>query len=147
MELEELATTLILVVATPELVAAAQVGDGATVAGDSKGNIFSVTTPQSGQYINETTFLNSPGALGKAQVKVWRGAVAHVAVFSDGIQMLGLKMPAGTPHTPFFAPLFRFIRDVVDDAEAKNLLESFLRSRRLTDTTHDDRTLLLALVM
>jgi serine/threonine protein phosphatase PrpC len=115
----DLATTLILVVATPGVVAAAQVGDGAAVAGDAEGNMKALTAPQSGEYINETTFLISPDALERAQVTVWRGSVSHVAVFSDGLQMLALKMPEGTPYTPFFSPLFRFVADVTDESGAQ----------------------------
>ena len=29
-------------------------------------------------------------------------------MFSDGLQRLALKLPEGTPHAPFFTPLFRF---------------------------------------
>jgi hypothetical protein len=143
-EARDLATTLILVVATPELVAAAQVSDGAAVAGDGEGNFLSLTTPQSGEYLNETTFLTSPDALETAQVMVWHGAAAHVAVLSDGLQMLALKMPEGTPHAPFFSPLFRFVAEVTEEAEVREQLAAFLRSPRLTERTDDDLTLLLA---
>ena len=44
-----------------ELVAAAQVGDGAIVA-DAEGNVVGLTAPASGEYLNETVFLVSPGA-------------------------------------------------------------------------------------
>jgi len=59
MTARDLATTLIIVVATPELIAAAQVGDGVAVAGDSQGNLIALTAPQRGEYANETTFLVS----------------------------------------------------------------------------------------
>lgn len=140
----ELATTLILVVATPELVGAVQVGDGAAVVGDRQGNIIALTAPQSGEYINETAFLNSPDAVEKAQLTVRQAQTAHVAVFSDGLQMLALKMPEGTPHAPFFAPLFRFVEGIMDDPEAQAELVAFLRSPRVTSRTDDDLTLLLA---
>src|SRR5437667_7598209 len=82
----DLATTLILLVVTPELVAVVQVGDGATVAGDAEGNVIPLTAPQNGEYINETTFLISPEALDTAQVTVWHGVAAQVAALSDGLQ-------------------------------------------------------------
>ncbi len=143
----DLATTLILLVATPELVAVAQIGDGAVVVSDGEDKLIALTAPQSGEYINETTFLISPNALDTAQVTVGRGRVAHVAVFSDGLQMLALKMPDGTPHAPFFAPLFRFVANVTDEAEAQQQLAAFLRSPRITERADDDLTLVLATVM
>lgn len=143
-EMRELAATLILVVATPELVIAAQVGDGAAVVGDGERNVFPLTTPQSGEHINETTFLISDYGVETAQVKVWQGRPAHLAVFSDGLQMLALKMPMGLPHSPFFAPLFQFMTVVTDEREATEQLEEFLRSPKVTGRTDDDLTLLLA---
>ena len=140
----DLATTLILVVAAPEFIAAAQVGDGAVVAADVEGNISGITAPQTGEYINQTTFLISPDALDIAQIIIRRLPVAHVAVLSDGLQMLALKMPQGLPHAPFFSPLFRFAAEVDDEAAAAEQLDLFLRSQRVRDRTDDDLTLLLA---
>lgn len=144
MTARDLATTLILVIATPKLIAAAQVGDGVAVAGDVKGNIISLTTPQRGEYANETTFLVSPNALDTAQINLWHGTPANIAVLSDGLQLLALELGQGTPHTPFFSPLFNFIADMTDEAEAKEQLVAFLRSPRIAERTDDDLTLLLA---
>ncbi|MEB3340642.1 PP2C family serine/threonine-protein phosphatase [Okeania sp.] len=140
----ELAATLILVVATPELVIAAQVGDGAAVVGDGEENIFPVTAPQTGEHINETTFLISETGVENAQVKIWLGKPVYLAMFSDGLQMLALKMPIGLPHSPFFAPLFKFMKVVTNEEEANKQLEEFLRSPKVTGRTDDDLTLLLA---
>lgn len=144
MTARDLATTLIIVVATPNLIAAAQVGDGVAVASDVNGNFIALTAPQRGEYINETTFLVSPNALDTAQVNLWHGATANIAVLSDGLQMLALEMSEGKPHVPFFSPLFHFMADVTDESEAKEQLVAFLRSPRILDRTDDDLTLLLA---
>jgi Protein phosphatase 2C len=140
----DLACTLIAVVATPELIAVAQIGDGAAVAGDSAGNAIALTVPPCGEYINETVFLTSPNAVETAQFHVRREKMAHLAVFSDGLQMLALKIPEGTPHGPFFAPLFQFASSITNEEDAKQQLESFLRSPRVSERTDDDLTLLLA---
>jgi len=85
----DLASTLILVVTTGNLVAAAQVRDGAAVIGDRcSGNIIPLTIPYGGKYANQTTFLISPHGLETAQIKVWRGMVGHLAIFSYGLQRL-----------------------------------------------------------
>ena len=131
-------------VAAPEFIAAAQVGDGAVVAADVEGNISGITAPQTGEYINQTTFLVSPDALDMAQITIRHLPVAHVAVLSDGLQMLALKMPRGVPHAPFFSPLFRFVEQVDDEAVAAEHLDLFLRSKRVRERTDDDLTLLLA---
>lgn len=140
----ELATTLILGVITASAIAVVQVGDGAVVVEDQQGNLMALTTPASGEYLNETTFLISPNALESAQIQVWSGMPKYLAIFSDGLQMLGLKMPEGKPHPPFFAPLFRFVESIYDRTEAEEQLVSFLRSPRVTERTDDDLTLILA---
>jgi len=142
-EVRQLATTLILVVATSELVGAAQVGDGIAVVQDRDGNIIGVTTPEGGEHVNETTFLNSRRNLKHAQLAVWRGTPTHVAILSDGLQRLALKMPSGVPHSPFFAPLFNFVSNAPESSQAQEQLELFMGSPRITDNTTDDLTLVL----
>ena len=140
----ELASTLILLLATPNLVVGAQIGDGAAVILDDANNLVALTKPQTGEFLNETTFLVSPGAVEQSQTEVWHGKVAFLGAFSDGLQMLALRMSDGSPHAPFFAPLFRFLADQDDLSEAKNQLRQFLISPRITQRADDDLTLLLA---
>src|SRR5262249_55780804 len=94
----ELATTLIVAVATPNVVVSAQVGDGAVVVRDSSGTLISMTSLPSDGYVNETTFLTSPEALSMAQGRFWAGRASHVAASSDGLQLLAMRMPGGAPH-------------------------------------------------
>jgi hypothetical protein len=142
--MSDLATTLILVAATPEVISAAQVGDGAVVVSKSEGSIIALTSPESGDYLNETTFLSESTALDTAQVITWHGGIAHIAVFSDGLQLLALKIPGGVPHVPFFSPLFRFAAGAIDIEWAQEQLMMFLRSPRVRQHVDDDLTLLLA---
>lgn len=140
----ELATTLILVIAHPEFIAAAQIGDGATVIADASGGIISLTVPAPVEYINQSVFLTSAEAIQEAQVKIRRGRATRVAVFSDGLQMLALKWPEFTPHHAFFTPLFEFIARATDELQAAKDLEIFLSSEKMSALTDDDRTLVLA---
>jgi serine/threonine protein phosphatase PrpC len=147
----DLATTLILMIATPEIVAVAQIGDGLAVAKNSMGNLIALTIPNNGEYINETTFLTSPHGLETAQIKLWREEIVNVAVLTDGLQMLALNMIVGDggsvtaiPHKPFFLPLFEFVANAEDKILAKEQLHRFLSSERITQRTDDDLTLVLA---
>lgn len=140
----ELASTLILVIARPELIAAAQVGDGAVVIADETGKIICLTPPPLEEYINETTFLTSAEALRTAQVIVQRGRAARLAAFSDGLQLLCLKWPERLPHEAFFSPLFHFIGNATDELQAGHELVSFLSSEKIKELTDDDLTLVLA---
>jgi hypothetical protein len=142
----DLATTLIVAVASGERIAVAQIGDGCAVVRDAAGNISALTTPPQGEYVNETKFLVSPGALETAQAADWRGEAAEMALLTDGLQMLALAMPETTPFAPFFTPMFEFVRNA-DDADAASAeLAVFLESPRVSARTDDDVTLLLAAV-
>lgn len=143
-EVRDLATTLILILTKPDLVAVGQIGDGAVVVADSHQTLTALTTPQHGEYINQTTFLTSPHALDKLQCAVWQGHLTHLAAFTDGLQMLALKMPEATPHQPFFKPLFNFLDSVEDSVQATQELNTFLTSQRIRERASDDLTLLLA---
>jgi serine/threonine protein phosphatase PrpC len=140
----DLATTLIILIAAPDFIAAAQIGDGSVVVSDQDGKLMSLTDPQSGEYINETSFLISPGALEQMQTEVYRGKVKHLAAFTDGLQRLALKLPENTPYEPFFQPLFRFMENVTEEEQAQEQLTAFLSSPRIQERTEDDLTLLLA---
>ncbi|MGB3420888.1 MAG: PP2C family serine/threonine-protein phosphatase [Dolichospermum sp.] len=147
----DLATTLILMIATPEIVAVAQIGDGLAVAKNGAGKLMALTMPNNGEYINETTFLTSPHGLETVQLNLWREEITNVGVLTDGLQMLALNMIVGDsgnvtaiPHKPFFMPLFEFVHNAEDKILAKEQLHRFLSSERITQRTDDDLTLVLA---
>ena len=140
----ELSTTLLLAVATPDFVATAQIGDGAVVIGDTEAEVVGLTNPNVEEYLEFTTFLTSPNAIDSIQIGLWSGKVAQVTMFSDGLQLLALKMPEGKPHAPFFIPLFRAIAQEPNVNEIERSVIEFLSSERVTAKTDDDITLLLA---
>lgn len=142
-DVRELATTLILLQATPHSVTALQVGDGAAVIEDRQNGVLGLTKPQVGEYINETNFITAEDAMDRVETVTRQGSPSGGAVFSDGLQLLALKMPEGTPHTPFFDPLLRFVSSATDASAADEELRSFLSSPRVTNQTTDDLTLVL----
>lgn len=139
----ELSTTLIACVVAADGVTVAQVGDGAVIVADEAG-MRAITAPISGEFANETIFLTSPGAVEGAQRAAWRGSARHLAAFSDGLQGLALKLPARTPHEPFFAPLFAFAAEEGAARDAEAQLAEFLSGAKVTARSDDDITLVLA---
>jgi hypothetical protein len=137
------ATTLIVLVARPQVVAAAQIGDGASIVAETKSGFQLLTAPAQTEYLNETVFLTSGEGLPAAQYGVWRGQVGGVALLSDGLQMLALKLGESRVHAPFFAPLFRFLAQEPREAERTQALGDFLRAPRVRQRTDDDLTLVL----
>jgi protein phosphatase 2C-like protein len=140
----ELATTLLVAVVTPGRLAVAQIGDGAVVARREDDSYVAVTRPRDQEYINETTFLTSPTYLEAMQYEVLAVRVTGLALFTDGLQMLALKMPQGAPHVAFFAPLMHLLATATERDRAEAQLRSFLQSPRITQRADDDLTLVLA---
>lgn len=140
----DLATTLIVAVASAGAACAAQVGDGAALVRTADGALHPLTAPMRGEYANETVFLTSPGALEEAQVARVRGEVAGLAALTDGLQGLALQGATGAPHPPFFGPLFHFAAEPLPADEAQAGLDAFLSGPRVSARTDDDLTLLLA---
>jgi len=142
--IKELATTLLITLVTPTVLAAAQIGDGAVVAADETGVPFTLTAPQSGEYLNETVFLTFTEAVASAQIRVFHGAVRRVAIITDGLQMQALAMPSGEAHAAFFTSAFRFAAGITDAETAQQQLVTFLTSPRIRERADDDLTLVLA---
>jgi len=140
--LREFATTLLFAIVTPQEIAIAQIGDGAVVVQDVDGNLQSLTLPDHGEYINETTFVTNSDYLKHVQYTILpQRGIQSIALLTDGLQMLALDLATNTPYKPFFAPLFKLAAK--PDAAEKQLVD-FLESERVCDRTDDDKTLVLA---
>ena len=141
---DSFATTLTCAVASGQWLAVGQIGDGAVVARVDNGELFTVTRPQRGEYANETYFLTMEDALDRLQVDAYATAVSALAVMSDGLTRLALKMPGHEPHLPFFQPLLDFTAGIEDECRASEQLAAFLTSERVCARADDDKALVLA---
>jgi hypothetical protein len=142
--LRDLATTLACAAAFNNWLAAGQLGDGAVIAQGSAGELFPVTQAQRGEYANETFFLTQEGALEQVEIRILDRPVQALALMSDGLTRLALKMPYFEPHPPFFGPLFAFAAAVEEQDRAKERLGEFLASDRVCARTDDDKSIILA---
>lgn len=141
--LRDLATTLLVFVADARGVAAAQVGDGAMVVVDGAGEMHLLTTPDNGEFINETTFLTSDDALAALQAGWREGAPRHIAALTDGLQAIALLQSPLRPHAPFFKPFFRCLDENTVE-NAREMMQNFFQSPRVTQRADDDITLVVA---
>jgi len=140
--LREFATTLLLVIVTIHWVAVAQVGDGAIVIQHEDGTLESLTPPELREYINETNFLTDDDYLMQTEYTILsRAGLQGIALLTDGLQIVSMKLPENIPHVPFFTSLFKFAAQP-DATEAE--LRRFLEGERINVRTDDDKTLLLA---
>jgi hypothetical protein len=141
--LRDYARTLCAAVITARQSVFFQIGDGAIVARRS-GAFGVVFWPQSGEYLNTTSFLTSADFRERLQVCVVDGEFADVALLTDGVERLALQFDAQTSHAPFFRPLFAAVRAAQDADALTEDLKRFLESDSVTIKNDDDKTLLLA---
>lgn len=125
-----------------------QIGDGAIVVSsrnepDEYGHIF---WPQQGEYANVTNFATDPAAHEKLEHSLVNHCIDEVALFSDGLQSLALHYESRMAHTPFFRPVFAWLRPAPAGFSEKLTfsLASYLDSQKVNDCTDDDKTLILA---
>jgi hypothetical protein len=134
------ATTLLVARVSGDAVVTAQVGDGAVVV--RRDGALEVLCPvDRGEYLNETCFLTSASWESELRVGVVPAAgIDGIAALTDGLQLVAFDMATGSPHAPFFDPLFSFASGdgSVDE------LASFLGSDRVAERTDDDVTLAVA---
>jgi serine/threonine protein phosphatase PrpC len=144
----DFACTLLAAVVGTDKAAFAQIGDGAIVISsrEEPEEYNYVFWPQQGEYANITNFLTDPEAHDKIEHTLVNGEIDEVAIFSDGIQNLALHYESKTAHSPFFGPVFSWLRPAPDGYSEKlsSSLASYLNSQKINDCTDDDKTLILA---
>ena len=140
---EDLACTLLVFVATPNWVAAMQIGDGFIAVRCQQEGYQLLFPPDKGEYVNETTFVTSANALRSLRVEVITGKPEYIFAATDGLERVAIKMSDFTPFAPFFAPFEEYLQETSNPEKEDTYLMSFLNSERLNSRTDDDKTLLL----
>lgn len=141
----DLACTLLVVVATPDWVSAMQIGDGFIVVRCCQEEPKLLFPPDKGEYVNETTFVTSANALDAMRVWVQSGHQQFICASTDGLERLAIRVSDWTPFAPFFQPLEEYLQETSYPEQEDEYLMSFLDSARLNARTDDDKTLLLCL--
>lgn len=140
------ACTLLLAVATAELVCALQLGDGAII-GAQDGEVRRLTRAWRSKFAGETVFVTSPDAQDQASISCCPAAdIAGMALLTDGLEPVATDLATGAPFAPFFMPLFNFAASsAAAELPGRNRqLNELLASERVGSRTFDDTTLLLA---
>lgn len=140
-ELRDLSCTLLTFIATPDWVAAMQVGDGFLVVEASPTHYELLFSPAKGEYINETCFVTSAHALEHMQVGIYSSPTPFVCAATDGLERVALRLSDWSPFSPFFQPFADCLRQAPE--QAGEYLQTFLASDRLNARTDDDKTLLV----
>lgn len=142
---EDLDCTLLVFVATPNWLAAMQVGDGQIVVRPRDGNYQLLFMPDKGEFINVTTPVTSSHALEEMQVCFKSGSYEFICAATDGIENISLvKREGWRPFERFFQPLEEQIMLSANSlADKVKEVNDFLNSEQINQKTDDDKTLLL----
>lgn len=149
---EDLACTLLAFLATPDWIAAMQIGDGFMVVSydqpqtpgqSAQGDYQLLFQPDRGEFANQTTFITAANALATMQVTVVGQPPRFIAAATDGIERVALRLKDWAPFAPFFSPLEEYLKETPDPEADDTYLISFLSSERLNQKTDDDKTLVL----
>ena len=145
--LRELATTLIIAFASDTLMTAAQVGDGAIIAFNTgSGAAKTLCDAHRGEYANETTFITSRtqpheiAFVGQASGYDYDS----LALITDGLQNLALKMPEREAFPGFWNPILADLAHTDEPEAVPGRLHSFISGSRVQSRTTDDVTVAIA---
>jgi hypothetical protein len=144
-EIKDLACTLIAFIATPQWLAAMQIGDGFILIDTPSQKFRMLFKPDKGEFFNETTFITSTHALEEMQIEVVFDKIEFICVSTDGIEKVAIHLATWQPHPPFFSPLRQYLEETNNPEQEDSYIQNFLESEKLNARTDDDKTLMLCL--
>ena len=145
--IEEYSCTWLGAILFPHAAAFFQIGDGAIVRNNGADGYVVIWPPDNGEYQNSTWFLIDDPGMPQLRCSVLNEPIDEIAIFTDGIQMLALKMDTHIVHQPFFDSMFKWLRMADEEEKIATLnqkLQQYLSSDLINQKTDDDKTLFLA---
>lgn len=139
---KDFSCTLLIVVTTPNWLAAMQIGDGFIVVRQPDSEYQLLFHPSKGEYFNETTFVTSSRAEEKMEVKTLFRKQQFIFAASDGLERIAINLKDWQPHSPFF-DMFKNALEKRNEEEEKDSTEKWLDSEAVNKRTDDDKTILL----
>lgn len=142
-ELEDLATTLTLVIFGEHEVAVAAIGDGIQVARDSDGDLALVAMAQDSEVANQTNFLTGPDFSAHLEVEAWPAeGIESLLISSDGLDAHLIDRKDGG-RWPLQTTVTSLLNAPVLQHWGPSEFESLLDSEVIRRHTNDDLSLVL----
>jgi hypothetical protein len=146
-KLQDLACTIIVVGILDTQIIVAHIGDGGVVAQNTSG-LQLISSPGDSEYVNEVVPLTTEAWVNNIRFSELISEVKCLAVFTDGCQRAALcnKESGYIPFSPFFQPIFSYIQELKDLKDGEAEIISLLSSKKMSDNSDDDKTLILAVL-
>lgn len=143
----DFATTVVMVITDGADTLLLHIGDGAAVARcvDS-GEWMALSWPEHGEFASTTYFITDEAVVRLRLVR-HSAPIDRVALFTDGIERLVLKLAERVPQAPFFSMISEPIAqsfEVGVDRDLSRKLGAYLTSPAVNERTDDDKTLIVA---
>ncbi len=140
--LEDYAATVVGVVADAAGGVFFHIGDGIGAALAPGGSCV-ISTPENGEYANETYFVTGQDWLAHLRITPFTGP-ADVLLMSDGAMPFVMARGVGDVYRPFVDPVLAYLR-AASEADGCAALAATLDDPRTRTITSDDKTLLVAI--
>ncbi|RUT07143.1 hypothetical protein DSM106972_024040 [Dulcicalothrix desertica PCC 7102] len=142
-DFNDLACTLLAFIATPDWIAAMQIGDGFIVIRAENSNEYKLFfPPDKGEYANETIFVTSKDADYKMDVLY---NPKFICASTDGLERLAINFRDWKPSSGFFKPFEEGLKITEKLEQEEEDIKKWLTSEDVNTRTDDDKTLLLCL--
>lgn len=147
---KDLSCTLLAFVATPDWMAAMQIGDGFIVmrSQNTNSNYQLLFSPAKGEYANQTTFVTSASALSELQVKVIPQPPKFIFAATDGLERMAIDFAKQQAYQGFFPPFEKgFEKSIKENRveEEEQDVYDWLNSEQVNSKTDDDKTILVGI--
>jgi serine/threonine protein phosphatase PrpC len=142
---KDLACTLLVFIATPNWIAAMQIGDGFIVIRSENSEYELLFQPDKGEFANETAFITSASAVDTMQMQIVPEKREFICASTDGLEKVAIRFSDWQPFGLFFQPFEEYLQETDNPESDHQYIDDFLNSERLNQRTDDDKTLLLCL--
>lgn len=143
LRLNDLAATLVGVLATSEGGCLFHIGDGVGVARPRTGTSEIISQPENGEYANETYFVTGSEWPAHLRLLPIMAPVATIALMSDGAAPFVMQRGLSGLFRPFMDPVEEYLNSATP-AAGNAALAGLLSDPRTHAITPDDKTLLIA---
>ena len=141
--IDDLATTLIVFIASPAGLAAMKIGAGFIVYRQSGRQYEFMFDPEKKENCIKNQYITQQNARDNMKIGAQDGLTEFVCASTNALEPLSIHSDGWRPHTPFFRPLDQCTALAEDDDEVHSNIRAFLRSKSLTGKVDNDCTLML----
>ena len=141
---KQFATTLTVVILTPQLTIGGMVGDGMAIVEYATGNYACLFELPKREYANQMVPITSSRALEVLQIAIAPAPIQSVSIVTDGMLSICCDLRSVKPYPPFFKMMMALLDKVTDHESAKKELEILLDHPLINEKTEDDKTLVMA---